>query len=250
MDELARQFHDLGLRGIAEQLDDLVALATKKRMSPRQLLEQLLHVEATDRSQRSLQRRLTRSKLGRFKPMGDFDWAWPSQIDRDLVEAALNLDFLPEAKNIILVAPHGLGKTMIAQNIAHQAILRGSSVVFITASQLLLDLAGTESARGLDRRLKHYASIGLLCIDELGYLPYDNRSADLLFQLVNRRYEKKSLVLTTNLAFSDWPSIFPSATSATALIDRVVHHSEIIAIEGGSYRLRESKANKAKTAKK
>ena len=159
--------------------------------------------------------------------MADFDWSWPQHIDRDLVEAALHLDFLDEAKNIILVAPHGLGKTMIAQNIAYLAIQKGASVIFTTASELLLDLTGTESARGLDRRLKHYASVGLLCIDEIGYLAYDNRNADLLFQLVNRRYEKKSLVLTTNLAFSDGPKIFPNATSATALIDRVVHLSLI-----------------------
>ncbi|NJK88745.1 MAG: ATP-binding protein [Verrucomicrobiae bacterium] len=245
MTDLAQPLRSLGLRGVAEQLDDLITHATEKRLSPRQVIEQLVQVETSDRAQRSLDRRLARSKIGRFKPMADFDWAWPTRIDRDLVEAALGLSFIDGARNVILVAPHGLGKTMIAQNIAQQAILRGASVIFTTASQLLLDLSGTESARGLDRRLKHYGSVGLLCIDEIGYLPYDNRNADLLFQLVNRRYEKRSLVLTTNLAFSDWPTIFPNATSATALIDRVVHHADIIPIEGSSYRLRESKEHKA-----
>lgn len=250
MKPLSVHLNTLGLRGLAEQADDIIAQATRKRWSPQQLLEHLIETEQADRTRRSLERRMARSKLGRFKPMADFDWNWPERIDRELVEACLNLDFLELARNVVLIAPHGLGKTMIAQNIGYEAIQRGLSVIFTTASQLLLDLSGTESARGLDRRLKHYASVGLLCIDEIGYLAYDNRNADLLFQIVNRRYEKKSLILTTNLAFSDWPTIFPNATSATALIDRIIHHAEIIAIEGSSYRLRESEQGKAEGARR
>ena len=128
---------------------------------------------------------------------------------------------------------------MIAQNIAHQAVLAGHSVLFTNAAQLLLDLSSQESARGLDRRLRHYCNrTGLLVIDEIGYLSYDNRNADLLFQVVSRRYERKSIVLTTNLPFAEWPTVFPNAACTTALIDRLVHHAEIIAIEGDSYRRR------------
>ena len=191
-------------------------------------------------AQRSLERRLARSRIGRFKAIADFDWAWPSKIDRDAVESALRLDFLKENRNVVLVAPQGLGKTMIAQNIAHEAVLKGHSVLFLTAAQLLLDLAGKDSARALDARFRYYSGASLVVVDELGYLSYDNRNADLLFQVVSRRYEKRSLVLTTNLAFSAWPTIFPNATCATALIDRVIHHAEVIAIEGESYRLREA----------
>jgi DNA replication protein DnaC len=129
---------------------------------------------------------------------------------------------------------------MIAQNIAHRAVLSGRSVLFLSAAQLLLDLGAQESARALERRFRYYAKIGLLVIDELGFLAFDNRNADLLFQVVNRRYEKKSLVLTTNLAFADWHTVFPSATCATALVERIVHHADIVKIEGESYRLRES----------
>ena len=125
---------------------------------------------------------------------------------------------------------------------ANNAALAGHGVLFISAAQLLLDLGAQESARALERRLKYYAKIGLLVLDEIGFLAFDNRNADLLFQVVSRRYEKKSTVLTTNLAFRDWPTIFPNATCATALIDRVVHHAEIIAIEGDSYRRREAQA--------
>ena len=127
---------------------------------------------------------------------------------------------------------------MIAQNIAYQAVLAGHHVLFTTAAQLLLDLGAQDSARGLARRLQHYSQPALLVVDEVGYLSYDSRAADLLFQVVGRRYEKKSLALTTNLPFSDWPSVFPNAATATALIDRLVHHAEIIAIEGTSYRRR------------
>jgi len=228
----------LGLHHTAAHLDDLVARATKRRWSPTQLLEHLVEVEQQDRARRSLERRLLRSRIGRFTPMDAFDWAWPTRIDRAAVEAALRLEFLAATHNLVLVAAQGLGKTMIAQNIAHQAVLAGHHVLFTTAAQLLLDLGAQESARGLARRLSYYGQRGLLVLDELGYLSYDARAADLLFQVVSRRYERKSLVLTTNLAFSDWPTIFPNAGSAIALVDRLIHHAEIITIEGESYRRR------------
>jgi DNA replication protein DnaC len=240
MTDLSERLRLLGLRATATHLSDLVARVTKERWGATQVLEHVADVEETDRSRRSLERRLARSRLGRFKPMADFDWAWPSRIERDRIEAALRLEFLAEARNVVLVAPQGLGKTMIAQNIAHEAILAGHSVLVVTAAQLLLDLGAQDSTRSLDRRLRHYAKQSLLVLDEVGYLAFDNRNADLLFQVVARRYERKSLVLTTNLPFRDWPTIFPNATCATALIDRVIHHADVIAIEGQSYRLRQA----------
>lgn len=244
MSVLAESLKAIGLAHTAVELDDLVALATKRRWNTTQLLEHIALAEQRERAQRSLERRVGRSRLGHFKPLADFDWAWPKRIDRDAVEAAMRLDFLAAARNIVLIAPQGLGKTMIAQNIAHAALLAGHTALFVTAAQMLLDLSAQESARALDRRLRYYASRPLLCIDEIGYLSYDARNADLLFQVVSRRYERKSLVLTTNLAFSDWPTIFPNAACTTALIDRVVHHAEIIAIEGESYRRREAQATR------
>ncbi len=247
--DIREQLGLLGLRHTAEALDDLVALATKGRWGVQQILEHVARIELEDRARKSLERRLGRSRLGRFKAIADFDWAWPKQIDRDAVEAALRLDFLEKAHNVVLVANQGLGKTMIAQNIALAAVQAGHSVLFTTAAQMLLDLGGQESSRGLDQRLRHYCNrTGQLVIDEIGYLSYDNRNADLLFQVVSRRYEKRSVVLTTNLTFSDWPTVFPNAACTTALIDRLVHHSEIITIEGKSYRARE--AEEAKPARR
>jgi DNA replication protein DnaC len=239
---LHERLRGLGLLGAADEFDDIVALATKKRWSPAQLFEHVADIEERERSRRGLERRLARSHLGRFKTIADYDWNWPTKIDRPLVESAVGLHFLGAARNVVLVAPQGLGKTMIAQNIAHQAIIAGHSVLFTTAAQMLLDLGGQESSRALERRLRHYAKQSLLILDEVGYLAFDNRNADLLFQVVSRRYERKSLVLTTNLAFKDWPSIFPNATCATALIDRVIHHADVIAVEGKSYRLREAES--------
>ena len=244
MAPLADQLATLGLRYSAAHLGDVVALATKRRWSPTQLLEHLAEHEQQERTRRSLERRLARSRLGRFTPMSEFDWAWPKRIDRPAVEAALRLEFLAEARNVVLVAAQGLGKTMIAQNIAHAAVLAGTHVLFTTAAQLLLDLGSQDSTRGLARRLTHYATRGLLLVDEIGYLSYDARAADLLFQVVSRRYEKRSLVVTTNLPFSEWPTIFPNAATATALIDRLVHHAEILPIEGDSYRRRVAEAKR------
>ena len=239
---LADSLKALGLHRVAADLDDIISLATRKRFSPVQLLEHVAALEIEDKKKRSLEARLSTSHLGKFKPMADFVWDWPGRIDRPAIEAALHLDFLEAARNVILVAPNGLGKTMIAKNIVHQAILAGHSALFTTAAQMLLDLCAQESARTLERRLKHYARPRLLCIDEVGYLSFDTRNADLFFEVVARRYENKSLILTTNLAFSDWPSIFPSATSATALIDRLVHHATIVPLEGHSYRRRDAEA--------
>jgi DNA replication protein DnaC len=252
MSDLSARLRALSLIATSSTLDDLAALATKKRWSLIQTLEHIVDLEEKDRARRGLDRRLSRSRLEKFKLMSDFDWQWPSKIDRPLIESLLNLEFIDAARNVVLVAPGGLGKTMIAQNIAHRAVLGGRSVLFLSAAQLLLDLGAQESARALDRRLRYYAKVGLLVLDEVGFLAFDNRNADLLFQVVSRRYEKKSIVITTNLAFAEWHTIFPSATCATALVERVVHHGDVVQIEGDSYRLRESElaATKRRSSRK
>ena len=148
---------------------------------------------------------------------------------------------------MILVAAHGLGKTMLAKNLVHQAILAGHSARFLTASDLILDLTSQETARALQRRLRTYLRPSVLAIDEIGYLAYDAHAADLLFQVVSRRYEQKSIILTTNLPFKQWDTVFPNASCAVALIDRLTHHAEIVSIEGESYRKREAeRSQKAK----
>lgn len=239
---LTEGLQTLGLRRTAAELADLLARATRHRWSPVQVLEELVRTEHQERAQRSLERRLARARLGTFKPMADFDWGWPKAVDRAAVERVLTLGFLPRAENVILAATSGLGKTMIAKNVAHQAVLEGYSVRCVTAADLLLDLGGQETSRALERRLRAYVKPRLMLIDELGYLAYDARAADLLFQVINRRYEKGSLLVTTNLAFKAWHTIFPNAACVTALLDRLTHHAEIIPIAGDSYRQHEAEA--------
>jgi DNA replication protein DnaC len=240
--ELAEQLGLLRLPRTAAELDDFLARATKGRWSPSVVLEELARQELQEREQRSLERRLRAAHLGRFKPLDEFDWDWPTKIDRAAIERALAGQLVRERENLVLVAAQGLGKTMLARNLAHAAVLQGYSALFTEASQMLLDLGAQDSPRALDRRLRHYTRPALLCIDEVGYLSYDARAADLLFEVVSRRYEQKSIVITTNLAFSDWPSVFPNASCVTALIDRLTHHADICLIEGQSFRRREAEA--------
>lgn len=243
-DELISQLEQIGLNLTAQGLDDLLARATQQRWSPRQLLEEIARSEASDQSRRSLERRLAQARLGRFKLMADFDWNWPKKIDRPLIERAFTLDFLAEARNLVLVGANGLGKTMIVKNLAHAAVLAGHSVLLRTVSDLLADLDG--DSPGLRRRkFRFYARPAMLCLDEVGYLAYDPHAADLLYEVINRRYERNSLILTTNRAFKDWNTVFPNATSIATLLDRLTHHADVIVIEGQSYRVRESELETA-----
>ncbi len=246
---LATQLQQIGLRALPAELDDFLARATKARWSPRVLLEQLAQTEAAERSRRSLERRLRLSGLKSFKPMADFDWAWPTKIERDVIERALSLDFLQEGRNLVLVGRNGLGKTMMAQNICHAAVLAGSSVLFRSAAALLEDLQ-RQIPEGRRRKLRSYANVGLLCIDEVGYLSFDDKAADLLYEIINRRYERKSVIVTTNRPFKEWNEVFPNATCIATLLDRLLHHADVTVIEGNSYRVRESEQETAARRRK
>ena len=203
-------------------------------------LPTLVQWEEEEHIRRSLVRRLKGARLGRFKAIDQFDWNWPTRCDRGVIEAILTLDFIQEAANVILIGPNGIGKTMLAKNIAYQALIAGHTVLCTVAGQLLCDLTATESDAALRRRLRQYSAPDVLLIDEIGYLSYSNRHADLLFELLNRRYEKKSTIVTTNKPFAQWQEVFPSAGCVVSLVDRLVHRSEVIAIEGKSYRLKEA----------
>lgn len=231
-DERRDRLRRLGLYGLSARWDEL-------RDQP--WLDTLLAYEESERQRRSLERRTRHARVGRFKPVADFDWRWPKRFDADAVRDLFRLDFLAEAANVILLGQNGLGKTMLAQNLAHQALLGGYSVRFTSASEMLNELAAQDGAMALERRLRRYCGPALLVIDELGYLSYDDRHADLLFEVVARRHGEKSIVVTTNKPFKEWNEVFPNASSVVALVDRLAHNAEILTIEGDSYRLKESK---------
>ncbi|MGH9365174.1 MAG: IS21-like element helper ATPase IstB [Thermoanaerobaculia bacterium] len=247
--DLTRQLVQIGLHATAATCDDFIARATKGRWPAHTMLEEIARCEMSERARRGLQRRLAHARLGRFKPIADFDWNWPKKIERDAIERALTGEFIREGRNFILLGANGLGKTLISKNIGHAAVLAGHSVLFRTAAEMLEDLQ-VDSPELRRRRLAHYSRPSLLCIDEVGYLAYDNHAADLLFEVVNRRYEQKSLVVTTNRAFKEWNQVFPNATCITTLLDRLTHHADVTKIEGDSYRVRESEQEAAARRKK
>ena len=213
-------------------------------------LPDLLDWEEQERARRSLERRLATAHIGRFKPLVDFDWNWPKRCERAAVEELMTLQFLSDTTNVVLVGPNGIGKSTLARNLAHQALVRGHTVLFTSAGQLLGDLSALDSDSALRRRLRHYAAADLLCIDEVGYLSYSNRHADLLFELTNRRYEHKSTLITTNKPFSEWKDVFPNAACVVSLIDRLIHNAEIVVLEGESYRLKEARERSEQRAQK
>ncbi len=204
-------------------------------------LQRLLVWEEDERQRRSLQRRLSQAHIGRFKSLADFDWQWLEKCDRDAVEELMRLDFITEAANAILLGPNGVGKSTIARNVAYQAVLHGYTVRFVSASAMLNDLAAQESDSALRRRFKWYTQPTLLAVDELGYLAYGNRHADLLFEVISQRYEHKSTLVTTNKSFAEWVDIFPNASCVVSLVDRLVHRAEILTFQGESYRLKEAR---------
>lgn len=240
------------LRDRAERLGLHGLVASWAQLSGEPWIDRLLRCEEEARQDRSLQRRIQQARIGRFKSIADFDWKWPKKIDHEHIEEILTFEFLEEGANVILAGPNGVGKTMIAKNLAHQAVLRGHTALFTTASQLLNDLAAQETGSALNRRLRRYLWPKLLVIDEIGYLSAESRHADLLFEAVTRRYQDggKPIVLTTNKGFQDWNEVFPSSGCVVALVDRLVHRSEIVQIEGESYRLKEQRERTAAKAKK
>jgi DNA replication protein DnaC len=245
VEELLERARELKLHGLLAHFDELDA--------PHLVwVRQLLDWEQQERNRRGLERRLRAAHIGQFKPLADFDWEWPTQCDKPAISQLMSLDFINDATNIILVGPNGIGKSMIAQNIAYHGVINGHNALFVNAAQMLGDLAAQDGDNALRRRLAHYARPDVLVIDEIGYLSYANRHADLLFNIVNRRYERKSTLITTNRPFAEWSEVFPNAACVVSIIDRLIHHSEVIVLDGESYRMREAKArasNKSKTTR-
>lgn len=209
-------------------------------------LEQLIGWEEAERTHRGITTRLSKARIGRFKPLAEFDWDWPKKCDREAIEELMGVDFIRSGTNVIICGPNGVGKSTIAQNIAHQAVLRGHSTLFTTAGQMLNELASQDGDNALRRRIQYYAKPKVLLLDEVGYLSYSNRHADLMFEVISRRYQANPTIVTTNKPFTEWGEIFPNASCVVSLIDRLVHNSEIVNIEAESYRLKEAKEQSLK----
>jgi DNA replication protein DnaC len=207
-------------------------------LSPAQTLEQLADLERRVRETRNLAARMKRATLGTVKPLDIFDWNHPRKIDKPAYEDHLRLGFVRAKRNILFRGPSGAGKTMLAQNIGLRALEDGFTVCFTTVGAALADLLKQESLPAVERRMRRYTSVDLLICDELGYLPFDTRSADLFFNIISRRHEHASTIITTNLSFKDWGNVFPGAACVVALVDRFTQHCDVFDIDADSGRQR------------
>lgn len=226
----------LGFRTPRESCMALLTHATKSRLSPTEVLEQLTAMEQRERDARNLATRTKMATLGSVKTLDTFDWNHPRKIDRSVYEDLLSLDFILQKSNVLFRGQSGVGKTMLSQNLGLRALQGGKTVCFTTIAGALADLLKQESIPAVERRMKKYTSVDLLICDELGYLPIDSRSADLFFNIISRRHERGSTIITTNLPFKEWSTVFPGAACVVALVDRFTQHCHLFDIDADSGR--------------
>jgi DNA replication protein DnaC len=238
--DLAVQLAQLGFRAGRDALAAFLTHAHKSRFGPTESIEALVELERRARAATNLASRTRAAYLGAFKPIDRFDWAHPRKIDRELIERLATLDFIGRGENVLLRGQSGVGKTMLAKNLGHAALLAGKTVRFTTLAAALADLLQQESLPAFERRLKRYTRPALLILDELGYLPCDSRAADILFNIISRRHEHRSTVVSTNLAFKQWGTVFPGAACVVALVDRFAQHCHKVDIDAESWRDRHS----------
>lgn len=208
-----------------------------------QYLQRLVEGEYDQRHQRAIQRRVKEARFPVLKSLEQFRWDWPKKINRLQVQNLFRLQFIQEKANAIFLGTVGTGKTHLATALGYAACLEGCSVLFANAVNVVNELSAAQKTNTLGRQLKKYLAPELLILDEIGYLPIDQHGANLLFQVISQRYERASVVVTTNKAFKQWPSIFNNdSTIASAVLDRLLHHAESVIIEGPSFRMKDQPA--------
>lgn len=232
----------LKLPFIRENYEAIAKTAAQKQWDHIQYLSELLEQESNLRRDRCIQRRIKLARFPVIKTMDQFDWSWPKKINQAQVKNLFRLKYIEEKSNIVLIGSVGVGKTHIATALGYQACLKNNTVLFTSAIDAVNNLIAARHTGQLKQELKKYLKPSLLVMDELGYLPIDKIGADLLFQIISERYERGSIIITTNRVFKEWPEIFNNDTTLTsALLDRLLHHTEAVLIEGDSYRMRKIK---------
>ncbi len=241
----------LGFRASAEALRALIAHATKSKLSPAQVCLELSALEKRERDARNMVARTKAATLGPVKPLDRFDWTHPRTIDRELFEEMHEtLGFLDRGENVLLRGQAGVGKSTLAKHLGLAALAKGHTVRFTTLAAALADLLRHETIPAIERRLRRYTTPDLLIIDELGYVPCDSDAADLLFRIVSKRHESHAVVITTNLAYKQWGTVFGDAPCLGALVDRFAQHCNVLDIDADSWRDKERLEKKGRPPKK
>jgi DNA replication protein DnaC len=237
---LAQHLDHLKLPFLQEHHAALARQCAEQHADHVEYLRRLIEGEYLLRRQRLIERRVKNARFPVLKTLEQFRWDWPKKINRLQVQNLFRLEFLAQKANVVLLGTVGLGKTHLATALGYAACQEGRAVLFADAISVINDLAAAHKRGCLKRQLRTYLAPELLVLDEVGYLPIDQHGADLLFQIISRRYERGSLVLTTNKPFKQWAAIFNNdSTIASAVLDRLLHHAETVVIEGTSYRMKD-----------
>jgi len=239
-DALTQRLAALGLPFMREHYQAHARLAAEKNWSHIDYLAELANGEAAWREDRSVKRRIKLARFPVHKTMDQFDWNWPTKINRAQIQNLFRLDFVAQRANAVFISGTGLGKSHIMSALGLAACVRGYSVLFTGAIDIINTLASHQGASGLKSAMARYLKPALLCVDELGYLPIDKFGADCLFQIISHRYERGATAITTNRIYKQWPTIFNNDSVLTsALLDRLLHHADTVRIEGRSFRTKD-----------
>jgi DNA replication protein DnaC len=240
VEQLPAQLTFLKLLFFREHYATLAQQAAEAHWDYVAFLSRLVEGEVLRRHEGSVQRRVRQARFPVIKTLEQFQWSWPRKINRLQVQDLFRLDFIKDKANVVFLGGVGLGKTHLATALGYAACLEGYTVRFATAVDVINTLAAASASARLKPELDKYLKPAVLILDELGYLPIDKTGADLLFQIISHRYERGSIVLTTNKAYKHWPSMFNNdSTLTSAILDRVLHHAETIVIDGKSHRMKD-----------